>query len=87
MMAIFIKRAVTEDKIRELATRTGETITEAVDRAVDERLAKLGACRATGRVDWTRLEVLIAKVKAAPALNQGMLDDEIVGYNEHGVPR
>jgi len=86
-MGILIKRAETEEKIRELAARTGETITDAVDRAIDDRLAKLGPRKTTGRVDWTRLEALIAKVKAAPALNEGMTDDEIVGYNEHGVPR
>ena len=86
-MGILIKRAETEEKIRELAARTGETITDAVDRAIDDRLAKLGPRKATGRVDWTRLDALIAKVKAAPALNQGMTDDEIVGYDEQGVPR
>jgi antitoxin VapB len=86
-MGIRIERAETEEKIRELAFRTGETITDAVDRAIDERLAKLGPSRTTGRVDWIRLEALIAKVKAAPALNQGMTDEAIVGYNEHGVLR
>ena len=86
-MAILITRAETELKIRELAARTGETITEAVDRAIDERLAKLRPCKAAGRVDWTRLEALIAKVKAAPAINHGMTDEQIVGYNEYGVPR
>lgn len=38
-MGILIKRPETEDKIRELADRAGESITDAVDRAVDERLA------------------------------------------------
>lgn len=86
-MGILIKRAETEEKIRELAARTGETITDAVDRAIDERLAKLGPRKVGGRVDWTRLDALIAKVKAAPVLNQGKSDDEIVGYDEHGAPR
>ena len=85
-MAILIKRAETELKIRELAARTGETIIEAVDRAIDERLAKLSPGKAMSRVDWARLEALIAKVKAAPPINHGMTDDEIVGYNEYGVP-
>ena len=35
-MAILIKRAETEEKIRELAARTGETVTDAVDRAISE---------------------------------------------------
>jgi len=86
-MGILIKRAETEEKIRELAARTGESITDAVDRAIDERLAKLGPRKASGRFDWARLDALIAKVKAAPALNEGMTDDEIIGYDEHGAPR
>jgi antitoxin VapB len=86
-MGILIKRPETEEKIRELAARTGETITDAVDRAIDERLAKLGPRKPAGRVDWSRLDALIAKVKAAPALNAEMTDDEIVGYDDQGVPR
>jgi antitoxin VapB len=86
-VGILIKRPETEAKIRELAARTGETITDAVDRAIDERLTKVGPRRGRGRVDWDRLEILVAKVKAAPAINEGLTDDEIVGYDEFGVPR
>ncbi|MEA2981717.1 MAG: hypothetical protein QOF09_3540, partial [Alphaproteobacteria bacterium] len=38
-MGVFIKKPEAEAKIRELAARTGETITEAIERAVDDRLA------------------------------------------------
>jgi antitoxin VapB len=86
-MGILIKRPETEDKIRELADRTGETMTDAVDRAVDERLAKVGARKRTGRVDWARLETLVSKVRTTPPINEHLTDDEIVGYDEAGVPR
>ena len=86
-MGILIKRPETEDKIRELADRTGETITDAVDRAVDERLAKIGMSRRPGRVDWQRLETLVSKVRSSPPINEHLTDDEIVGYDESGVPR
>ena len=86
-MGILIRRPETEGKIRELAERTGETITDAVDRAVDERLARLGERRRAGRVDWHRLEQLVSKVRSSPAINQHLTDDEIVGYDEAGVPR
>jgi len=86
-MGILIKRPETEDKIRELANRTGESITDAVDRAVDERLAKFGPPKPNGRVDWRRLEALVSKVKSGPAINQGLTDEEIVGYDEFGAPR
>jgi hypothetical protein len=85
-VGILIRRPETEDKIRQLAERTGETFTDAVDRAVEERLAKMATAK-KGRVDWGRLETLVAKVKTAPPLNPGLSDDEIVGYDEHGVPR
>ncbi len=86
-MGILIKRPETERKIRELAARTGETITDAVDHAVAERLAKFSPPETAGRVDWQRLERLIAKVKGSPAINPGLSNDEIVGYDESGVPR
>jgi len=86
-MGILIKRRETEDKIRELASRTGASITDAVDLAVDAQLAKLGPRKGNGRVDWERLEALISKVKSSPPINVGLTDDEIVGYDEFGVPR
>ena len=86
-MGILIKRPETEDKIRELADRTGETITDAVDRAVEERLAKVGTRKRAGRVDWQRLEKLVSKVRSSPPIHEHLTDDEIVGYDEFGVPR
>jgi len=86
-MGILIKRPETEEKIRELANRAGETITDAVERAVDERLAKFGPRENTGHVDWGRLETLISKVKSSQAINESLTDDEIVGYDEFGAPR
>jgi len=86
-MGILIKRPETEEKIRALAERTGETITDAVDRAVEERLAKVSTPARRGRVDWRRLERLVTKVSSTPAINKHLTDDEIVGYDESGVPR
>lgn len=86
-MGILIKRPETEEKIRQLAERTGETITDAVDRAVDERLARVAGGARSGRVDWDRLEQLVSKVRSSPAINAHLTDDEIVGYDETGVPR
>ena len=86
-MGILIKRPETEAKIRELAARTGESMIDAVDRAVDERLIKVGPRRGMGRVDWGRLEALVSKVKVTPAINDGLTDDEIIDYDDVGVPR
>ena len=86
-VGILIKRPETEEKIRQLAERTGETITDAVDRAVDERLARVAGSTRSGRVDWDRLEELISKVRSTRAINAQLTDEEIVGYDEIGVPR
>ena len=86
-MGVLIKRPETEDKIRELAERTGETITDAVDRAVEERLTRIGNRKRAGRVDWQRLEKLVSKVRSSPSINDHLTDDELVGYDETGVPR
>jgi hypothetical protein len=43
---VLIKRPSAVAKIRKLAKRTGETLTDAVERSVDERLAKFPRRRA-----------------------------------------
>lgn len=84
-MGVFIKKPETEAKIRELASRTGETLTDAIDRAVDERLARLPARR--GRVDRKKLAEVLAYFDSLPKTDETLTDDEIVGYDENGVPK
>jgi antitoxin VapB len=87
-MGILVKNAQTERKIRRLARRTGESLTVAIDRAVDDRLAKLGPRRPKqGRVDRKRLAELVARFDSLPKINEHLTDDEIVGYDEYGLPK
>ena len=87
-MGILLRNAKTEKKIRQLAARTGESLTTAVDRAVDDRLAKLGLKRTKkGRVDRKRLAELHAYFDSLPKINEHLSDDEIIGYDEHGLPK
>ena len=87
-MSILVKNAGTEKKIRRLAKRTGETITAAIDRAVDDRLAKLGPeRRKKGRVDRKKLAELLAYFDSLPKTNEHLTDEEIIGYDEHGLPK
>jgi antitoxin VapB len=87
-MSILVKNAGTEKKIRTLAKRTGETITTAIDRAVDDRLAKLGPeRRKKGRVDRKKLAELLAYFDSLPKTNEHLTDEEIMGYDEHGLPK
>jgi len=84
-MGVIIKNPTTEKKIRRLAKRTGETLTQAVERAVDERLARLPARRKKGRIDRAKLAELLAYFDSLP-VDDPRSPDEIIGYNDHGLP-
>ena len=83
-MALSIKNAETERLARQLAKTTGESLTEAVTEALRERLA-----RATGRRDPKRfmeeIHEIQGRVAALPVLESGT-DEELIGYDEHGLP-
>jgi antitoxin VapB len=86
-MGIIVKNPDTEKKIRKLAKRTGESLTAAIDRAVDDRLANLGPQRRKkGRVNRRKLAEILAYFDSLPKTNEHLTDDEIIGYDEHGLP-
>jgi antitoxin VapB len=83
-MAILIKDPETDRIVRELAARTGETLTEAVRKAAEERTRSLQGM--AGRVDRAKLANLLAEVR-----NYTIVDarpaDEIIGYDAFGLPK
>jgi antitoxin VapB len=87
-MGILIEQPGAEAKILELAARTGETVTQAVERAVDERLARLPPpSRTVGRLDRNKLVKLRAYFDSLPKINESKSDEEIIGYDAGGVPK
>jgi antitoxin VapB len=86
-MVLMIKNDRADRVVRELASRTGETIAEAVAIAAEERLARLPATqeRRSGSVDRKRLEAILAKFRAN-RIDDPRTDDEIIGYDENGLP-
>ena len=82
-MAVLIRAKRVDRKIRDLAKQNGETLTEAVEKAVDDRLTATAPKR-NGRVDRVGLAQLIAEIDALPRRNEHLSDDEIVGYNDEG---
>ena len=86
-MSILIRNPKTEKKIRQLAKRKGVTLTNAIDRAIDNELAQLGPQRKRGTVDRKRLAELLAYFDSLPKINEHLTDDEIIGYDEHGLPK
>jgi antitoxin VapB len=81
-VAILIKDPETDRVVRELAARTGETLTEAVKKAARQRLDGLGCKR--GRIDREKLAEAQAYFDALPRINEHLTDDEVIGYNDEG---
>ncbi len=84
-MALNIRNAETERLAATLARLSGETKTEAVKRALQDRLERLRRERANRRLadeldDIARHCARLPVLDARPA-------DEILGYDEHGLPR
>jgi antitoxin VapB len=65
---------------RELAALTGESITDAVINSLSDRLA-----RERKRRQARSLSDLVERFAALPVLD-ARSPDEIVGYDEHGLP-
>lgn len=83
-MALSIKDEEADRLARELARRTGETLTEVVVVALRERLA-----RETGRARAIPLSEELAEIArrcaALPVLDDRS-SEEILGYDERGLP-
>ena len=84
-MALNSKDEETDKLAREVAQRAGESLTEAIRIALRERLQRLsGRPRATTRRE--KICEILQRVDALPR-NTDLTDDEILGYDEHGIPR
>ncbi len=83
-MALSIKNSKTERKARQVARETGESLTQAIDTALEERLERLKH-RRHGHVLAEKLEDILRRVDAMPAQDQRP-DDEILGYDKQGIP-
>jgi antitoxin VapB len=84
-MALSIKSDEADRLARELSAETGETLTEAVETALRDRLDRERAKRATTSMR-TRLARLAADVAALPVADD-RTPEEIIGYDDVGLPR
>ena len=82
-MTVLIKDDEADSLIRELATRTGETMTDAVKQAVRERLQRLPRSETEIAARKRKLAKLFAYFDSLPTVDHRSAD-EILGYNEHG---
>jgi antitoxin VapB len=82
-MAVLIKDDEADQLIRLLAERTGQSMTEAVKKAVAEQLKRTRPSEAEIAERKRRIAKLLAEADALPTLDERTAD-EIIGYNEHG---
>jgi antitoxin VapB len=84
-MPLSIKNEATERLARRVANETGESLTEAIQRSLEERWQRLKQ-RRKGHILSSQIEDLLKRVDALPTLDDRS-EDEILGYGEDGIPR
>jgi antitoxin VapB len=83
-MALSIKDPETERLARALAERTGESLTTATRRALEERLRRLsGGGRKASLIE--DLAAIRRRWSALPVLDRRSAD-KIIGYDDAGLP-
>jgi len=83
-MPLSIKSAETERLARLVAKKTGETLTAAIEQALRERLERLQR-KQRAPVLVEELHEIARRVKALPVVDD-RTPDEILGYDENGLP-
>ena len=83
-MALNIKNPEAERVARELASETGESLTEAVTAALRERLDSVRRARYSERAHADLADIQAAV--AALADRDTRTDDEILGFDQSGLP-
>lgn len=84
-MALSIKSIEVERMAREVASKTGESITGAIQKALEERLDRLKQER-RNQILTGQLEEILRRVDQLPVLDSRTAD-EMLGYDDHGLPR
>ena len=84
-MALSIKNIEVERLARELAEKTGESLTGVIQTALQERLERLKRQRKS-QILVSQLREILHRVDQLPVLDSRS-PDEIIGYDENGLPR
>ena len=84
-MALNIRSEETEELASALAKLTGETKTEAVTQALRERLQRIRRARTRRRLA-DELDEIALHCSGLP-VRDARAADEIIGYDENGLPR
>jgi antitoxin VapB len=85
MMAMRIKNEATERLARQVARVAGESITEAIQKSLEERLGRLNQLHKAHMLTH-QIEDLLQRVDPLPTLDSRP-EKEILGYDKDGIPR
>lgn len=77
---LYIKNPAAHRLAEQVSKQMGVTLTEAVIRALEEQVRK-----APRPVNWNRVNEILARFDALPVLDSRS-PDEILGYDEFGLP-
>ena len=83
-MALNSKDERTDHLAREVAKQTGKSLTQAIRTALEELLQRLSGKRIT-TTRKEKLLVILRRVDSLPRKND-LTEDDILGYDEHGIP-
>lgn len=84
-MAMSIKGLEAERLAREVSAKTGESLTKAIETSLRERLDRLKQQR-RGEIMASQIEEILRRVDELPVLDRRS-PEEIIGYDENGLPR
>ncbi len=85
-MALSIKNAEVEKLARELARRRRVSVTEAIRQSLEREVARDRLVPRDDKEELTkRLMAIVKEAAAMPVIND-LTEDEILGYDEFGVP-
>jgi antitoxin VapB len=82
IMGLSIKNQEVETMIRTLAEKRGISMTEAIRQALQAELARETAAR---EAKYQALMEISRRAAALPRISD-LTDDEILGYDEYGLP-
>jgi antitoxin VapB len=85
-MPLSIKSVQAERLARKLAHKTGESLTTAIQKALEERLDRIDRQGGRNSALTAQLQDILRRVDKLPDLDPRS-PDEIIGYDEYGLPR
>jgi antitoxin VapB len=86
-MALSIKNMEVEQLARELARRRSVSVTEAIRQSLEREVARERLVPREETNDlFQRLMAIAESARKIPGRKNAMTDDEILGYDEFGIP-